>query len=144
MHPGYNRIHALNVSAASHDRVRWVIDVPGTVHGIGSEYQLGPPTVTRGIVFVGTAQGHLIAIADPSVWPAAGCTCSNPDVPVVDCIANGYSLVPRPAILLDVDLNTSGNRIFTEPVLANGRVFIASGGYWTKDPGKIYMLEPGP
>jgi outer membrane protein assembly factor BamB len=140
--PGYNRIHALNVCASPRDRVRWVVDIPDTDHG--SSYQLGPPTVTRGIVFVGTAQGHLIALADPSVWPASGCNCSNPDVPVADCVANGYILVPKPAILANVDLNTSGNRILTEPVIANGRVFIASGGYWSKDPAKIYMLEPAP
>jgi outer membrane protein assembly factor BamB len=132
---GYNRVHALNVFASEQDRVRWVLEVPGTSPGM--RYQLGPPTVTQGIVFVGTAQSHLIAVADPSVYPAADCGCSNPDVSVKDCLANGYKLVPKPIILLDLNLSDPGS-ILTEPVLADGRVFVATDG------GTIYMLEPAP
>ena len=43
------------------------------------------PTVTGGIVFIGTRQnpndgtGHLVVLADPSVAPASQQVCSNPD-----------------------------------------------------------------
>jgi hypothetical protein len=94
--------------------------------------------VTRGIVFVGTARGHLVALADPSRWYTASVRCSHPQVSVADCVANGFSLVPDPKVLLDLDLDpgSSSDRIATEPVLAGGRVFVA-----TSD-GVVYMLEP--
>ena len=113
--------------------MRWVFDVPATTQG--DAYQLGPPTVTRGIVFVGTAQSHLIAFADPSVWITAGSICSNPEVTNANCVANGFTLVPKPMVLADVDLGAGS--ILTEPVLAGGRVFVATGG------GTVFMLEPG-
>ena len=115
--------------------VRWVADIPGTRKS--TPYQLGPPTVTRGIVFVGTAQGHLVVLADPSVWPTAGSICDNPEVSQADCVPNGFRLVPRPRILADIDLEPrdTGDRIFTEPALADGRVFVAT------TSGVLYMLE---
>ena len=97
-----------------------------------------PPTVTHGIVFVGTAQSHLIAIADPSVWLLAGSRCTNPDVSVGDCTANGFKLVPNTKILLD--LNLGGGGILTEPVLAGGRVFVAT----SSGAGTLFMLEVQP
>ena len=116
--------------------VRWIADIPGTT--TGQSYQLGPPTVTRGIIFVGTRQGHLVVLADPSVWPANGSVCNNPEVTNANCIANGFTLVPRPKILADIDLDPAngGDAIFTEPVLADGRVFVAT------TAGVLYMLEP--
>jgi len=133
--PGLTRLHALDVCAASAAPVRWVADIPGTTKG--SNYQLGPSTVTRGVVFIGTAQGHLVALADPSVWPAVGSVCDNPEIPVANCVSNGFRLVPRPHVLADIDLDPgdSGDRIFTEPALADGRVFVAT------TSGVLYMLE---
>src|SRR5262249_31078602 len=47
---GYERLHALNACAPAAARVRWILDVPNA----NGTYALGPPTVTRGIVYVGT------------------------------------------------------------------------------------------
>jgi outer membrane protein assembly factor BamB len=101
---------------------------------IGSSYQLGPPTVNRGIVFVGTAQGHLIAFADPTVAAGVGLRCANPSVSNTDCAAQGFALVPQPSVLADVTLD--GRRILTEPALAGGRVFVSTEG------GNVFMLQP--
>jgi outer membrane protein assembly factor BamB len=138
---GYNQLHALNICGAASDRVRWILEVPGTTAQSG--YQMGGPTVTRGIVFVGTAQGHVVAIADPSIYPAADCGCSNPDVTVQDCVANGYKLVPKPIILLDLNLKDPIG-ILGEPALADGRVFVATGNSSGTGSGTVYMLEPTP
>src|SRR5262249_36361630 len=99
---------------------------------------LGPPTVTRGIVFVGTTRGRLVVLADPSVWPSTSSVCSNPEITNAQCVANGFTLVPRPRVLADIDLDpsSSSDGIFTEPALADGRVFVAT------TAGKLYMLEP--
>jgi len=129
---GFGRLHGLNICAAKSGRVRWLFDVPSAMLGV--IYQLGPPTVTRGVVFVGTAQGHVVAFADPSVAPGVGLRCSNPFVSNASCVANGFALVPQPSVLADVKLD--GSRILTEPALAGGRVFVATEG------GHVYMLEP--
>jgi outer membrane protein assembly factor BamB len=134
--PGLTRLHALDVCGGASKPVRWIADIPQT--SLGNPYQLGPPTVTRGIVFVGTRRGHLVVLADPSVWPPTGSVCSNPEISNGACVANGFTLVPRPKLLLDLDLDpaNANDSIFTEPVLADGRVFVAT------TAGKVYMLEP--
>ena len=129
---GFSRLHGLDVCAPRSQPVRWLFDVPGT--SPGSDYQMGPPSVTRGVMFVGTAQGHLIAFADPSVWITAGSVCSNPEVSNADCAAHGFVLVPRPMVLANIDLGAG--EIRTEPVLARGRVFVATSG------GTVVMLSP--
>lgn len=126
----YPRLHALNACAGQSDRIRWIKDVP---HTSGGSYSLGPPTVTRGIVYVGTNLGWLVAIADPSLYPPDGYRCAHPDVTVANCVSSGFTLVPDPHVLAQVQLNGS---IPTEPVLANGRVYVAT------DSGWLYMLEP--
>jgi hypothetical protein len=98
------------------------------------EYQLGPPTVTRGIVFVGTSTGHLVVLADPSVYLSGQSVCSNPEVSAANCSAMGYALVPKPIQLNDVNVGAGG--IQTEPALAGGRVFLATDG------GSVVMLQP--
>jgi outer membrane protein assembly factor BamB len=135
LNQGLRRIHALNICGGP--RVRWVADIPGLA---ASSYQLGPPTATRGIVFVGTSRGHLVALADPSVYATAMSRCSNPQIPLSACVANGFYVVPEPRFLLDLDLNpgNSGDRIATEPALAGGRVFVAT----SDGAGTLYMLEP--
>jgi len=130
LNAGFSRLHALNVCASDADRIRWIVDVP-TATGA---WTLGPPTVTRGIVYVGTSNQHLIAIADPSVAPAAGSRCSNVNVATASCISSGYTLVPQPAILANITL--SGSMRYTEPVIADGRLFVATGS------GNVYMLRP--
>lgn len=139
--PGFTRLHALEVCAGRRDRVRWIADVPATSPTTFG-YELGPPTVTRGIVFIGTAQGHLVALADPSVWPMAGSRCSKPDVAPADCIANGFRFVPIPKVLANVAVAEPGHKFLGEPVLAGGRVFIASTAHWDPATGRIYMLAP--
>jgi outer membrane protein assembly factor BamB len=133
---GYHRLHAFNVCAAPANRLRWLIDVPNSTPG--ATYGLGNPTVTRGIVYVGTDQGHLVAIADPSVAPAVGNRCSNPDVSSANCVIMGYTLVPQPKVLANVTL--SGSMVYNEPALANGKVYVATGGFG--GPGYVYMLAP--
>jgi outer membrane protein assembly factor BamB len=136
IHPGLGRLHALDVCNPLNP-VRWIADnIPGRRESEPS--QLGPPTVTRGIVFVGTNEGYLVVLADPSVWPADGSVCDHPEVSNADCVSNGFTLVPRPKVLAEIDLDPQDHddAIFTEPVLANGRVFVATRA------GKLYMLEP--
>jgi outer membrane protein assembly factor BamB len=128
---GYRRLHALNVCATDANRIRWIVDVPNTS---GFTYSLGVPTVTRGIVYIGTDQGHLVAIADPDVAPAAGMRCSNTDVTAAACVASGYTLVPQPAVLANVTL--SGSMVYNEAAISKGRLFVATGG------GNVYMLRP--
>ena len=128
---GYRRLHALNVCASNTDRIRWIVDVP---NASGGTYSLGAPTVTRGIVFIGTDQGHLVAIADPSIAPAAGWRCSNTDVLTANCVASGYTLVPQPAVVANVTL--SGSMVYNEAAISGGRLFVATGG------GNVYMLKP--
>jgi outer membrane protein assembly factor BamB len=130
LNAGFSRLHALNVCAAGGDRIRWIVDVP-TASGA---WTLGPPTVTRGMVYVGTRAGHLIAIADPSIAPGVGWRCSNVDVPTATCVASGYALVPEPAIIKDIAL--AGSMLYTEAVIADGRLFVATGA------GNVYMLRP--
>jgi outer membrane protein assembly factor BamB len=120
--PGFGKLHALNVCAPRSNRVRWMVDVPSVAPD--APYQLGPPTVTRGIVFVGTAAGDLVVVADPSVWPAVTSRCVRTDVLKADCVANGFALVPVPRVLLDLPLNAGTIR--TEPVLAGNRVFVTT------------------
>ncbi len=143
---GFGRLHALNACGGYGSRVRWISNVPSA--SLGSSYQLGPPTVSGGIVFVGTRAGHLVALADPTVWPSTSSICSNPEVAASDCAAEGFHLVPMPHVLLDIDI--SNDPILGEPALAGGRVFVASGWGWEPGAatcgggGSLYMLEPSP
>ena len=134
---GLGRLHALNACSGRGNRVRWLADVPSA--SPESIYQLGPPTVTHGIVYIGTGSGHLVALADPSVWPKAGSRCSHPDVPLADCAASGLPIVPQPSVLRDIDLGSGA--ILSEPVLADGRVFVSTGSS-CGDTGTLHMLAP--
>jgi outer membrane protein assembly factor BamB len=133
---GYTRLHALNACATTErTRVRWIADIP---HASGG-YGLGAPTVTGGIVYVGTNQGHLVVLADPSRVPGTGWRCSNIDyVASFICLIAGYALVPIPKILADVAVPDGSSLVGlrNEPALARGRVFVGSTG------GHVYMLEP--
>ena len=135
--PGYTKLHALNACAPTEKkRVRWIADIPHTSAG---GYSLGSPTVTGGIVYVGTNEGHLVVLADPSIVPGTGWRCSNIDyTTAATCTAAGYSLVPIPKVLADVAMPDGGDiaGLRDEPALAKGRVFVATGN------GHVYMLEP--
>src|SRR5262249_35342119 len=100
---GYGRLHALNACATSEvNRVRWLLDVP---HNSFGGYSLGAPTVSGGIVYIGTDQGHLVVIADPSLVPPSGYRCSNVDYSTAaSCTAASYVMVPIPQVLADVSL----------------------------------------
>jgi outer membrane protein assembly factor BamB len=128
---GFRRLHALDACATSNfDRVRWILTVPDT------SSTLGPPSVTRGIFYVGTDQGRLVVFADPSVSPAASTICSNPAVTVAACAGAGFKVVPVPAILANVTL---GGQILTEPALARGRVYVASAN---GAASTLFLLQP--
>jgi outer membrane protein assembly factor BamB len=133
---GYGRLHALNVCVASPSkRVRWIADVP---HSSGGGYSLGSPTVARGIFYIGTDQGHVVAFADPSVAPPAFARCSQVLVPLATCVASGYSIVWAPAVLADVALpdHSDAAGLRNEVAISDGRLFVATTG------GHVYMLAP--
>jgi outer membrane protein assembly factor BamB len=130
---GYNRLYALNAcvpyTSTDAGRIRWIADIPGLQY-------TGQPTVTGGIVYVGNQAGTLFAIADPDVAPPVGTRCSNPLPPYASipaCLANGFEAVASPKILAAVPLSGS---IRTEPVLARGRVYVAT------TAGRLHALEP--
>jgi len=129
---GFTQLHALDVCSPSGQPVRWVANIPDTTPL--SEYQLGPPTITRGVVYVGTAGGHLVVLADPLVYPSANTICSNPEVSTAACVSAGYEIVTQPLQMNDVDLKAGS--IQTEPVLAQGRIYVST------DDGKVVMLQP--
>jgi outer membrane protein assembly factor BamB len=136
---GLRRLHAFNVCASDADRLRWLLDVPSTTPCAPGDpycYRVGQPAVTRGMVYVGTDQGHVLAIADPSIAPAADWRCSNPDVSAATCVASGYILVPQPAVLANVALPDGGRIVYSEPALARGKLFVAT------EAGHVYMLSP--
>lgn len=129
---GFRHLYGINSCSSDTDRVRWIKDIPGMSYS-SFGYTLGPPSVTHGVVFVGTNLGHVVAIADPSIFPAVGWRCSNPSVPSGICVANGFTLVPDPAVLLDLDLHAGA--INTEVALVGDPVFVSTEG------GKVIMLK---
>jgi outer membrane protein assembly factor BamB len=134
---GYGRLHALNSCATTeNDRVRWIRDIPDNGGNLNS---LGVPTVTGGIVFIGTDQGHLVILGDPSIAFDEGSRCSNIDYKTPeDCTKAGYSPFVRiPKKLAIVRMPDGGDiaHFRKEAALANGRVFVATGG------GHVYMLD---
>jgi outer membrane protein assembly factor BamB len=129
---GFNKLHGLDICGNKQDPIRWLLDVPDTTPD--AAYQLGPPTGTRGIFFVGTEQGRLIVFADHTVVPHAGLRCTNPGLMSTNCVARGGRLVPQPWVIANIPLNAGGIR--TQPALADGRVFVATLG------GVLFMLEP--
>jgi outer membrane protein assembly factor BamB len=133
---GYGRLHALNACATDElHRVRWLVDVP---HSSGSGYSIGAPTVTGGVVYVTTDEGHVVALADPSIVPAAGYRCSDIDfVSKATCTTAGYAWVPIPKVLADVPLDgTSAAGLRNEAAIAAGKLYVGTVG------GHIYMLSP--
>jgi outer membrane protein assembly factor BamB len=134
--PGYTKLHALNACADDEkQRVRWIADIPNASGG----YALGAPSVTGGIVFVGTNTGHLIVLADPSIVPNTGWRCSNIDYTTAStCTTAGYVLVPVPKILANVAMPDNGSMasVRSEVALAKGRAFVAT------SQGHVYMLAP--
>jgi outer membrane protein assembly factor BamB len=139
---GYLELHALNACAADSDRVRWIANLPNcTKDDILDHTSYSSPTVTGGIVFIGThnacpgdPRGHLIVFGDPSVVPPVGWRCSDPHMPPQFCPRP----IPIPRQLAYVAMPDGGSlaAIRNEPVLAKGRVFVATGA------GHVYMLEP--
>jgi hypothetical protein len=147
---GYSELHALNACATSEqDRVRWIAEIPNTM-GQNGHTSYSTPTVTGGIVFIGTNQnkidnkGHLVVLADPSVAPASQQVCSNVDVPLAACTApyaHVWSLQP----LADVPMPDGGSlaSMRNEPVLAEGRVFVATNPTPNfPNAGYVYILAP--
>jgi hypothetical protein len=131
----YGKLHALNACAASEeDRVRWIADLSS--YSSGGGYSIGAPTVSNGLVFVGTDMGKLIILGDPQVVPsqAASKVCSNPDYPVSACqapYAPVLSLNPLKVIQVPDKGDIAGLR--KEAALAKGRIFVS-----TKN-GHVYM-----
>ena len=145
--PGYGKLHALNGCATTEqDRVRWIADIP---NNSGNENSLGAPTVTGGIVYIGTDLGHLLVLGDPSVIPAVGSRCSNFDYTnPSDCAKAGYSFKTKiPKVLADVPMPDGGDlaNLRKEPALAGGRVFVATSPSPNHpDASHVYMLDATP
>jgi outer membrane protein assembly factor BamB len=139
---GYGLLQALNACETSEaNRVRWIAKIPDAdlLGSGGPGYAVGSPTVTGGIIYVGTNLGHLIVLADPSIWPASGSQCSSVQYTnEADCKKNNKVLVPTPAVLANVRLPDDGDiaGLRREPALADGRVFVAT------NRGHVYMLAP--
>jgi outer membrane protein assembly factor BamB len=139
---GYARLHALNSCTPDPQRARWILDVPSATPGDG--YGIGAPTVTGGIVYVTTNQGHVVAIADPALRPPAGFQCTNefinpstgPLWPVL-CVAFGFQLVPTPQVLANVALpdGSSAAALRNEPAITRDRLFVSTMG------GHVYALS---
>ncbi|MGJ0491187.1 PQQ-binding-like beta-propeller repeat protein [Methylobacter sp.] len=130
---GYRRLHGINVCSGA---VRWMAMLDAYTNPVSSthDWALGPPTVTDGIVYVGTNRGFLLAIADPSVWPSQGAQCTLPTLATADCVAAGYQLVPNPTVLKSLDLG--GVILRGEPALANGMVYVANSS------GRLFRIAP--
>ena len=137
---GYGKLHALNACATTEKtRVRWLTNGADLPHNSGGGYALGSPTVTGGIIYVGTDQGHLLALADPSVAPGIGFQCSDISFAnAAQCTAAGFVLVPVPKLLADVAMPDNGDiaGLRNEPALARGRLFVGTLN------GHVYMLQP--
>ena len=160
---GYGRLHALNTCAAAKETpVRWIADIPDTCLARPAsdpckkdangnllyppQHSLGAPTVTGGIVFVGTDLGHLVVLGDPKfVFKApdrfvfsAGSQCSNIDYTTPQaCQAAGYAVVPSSKVLANIPMPDGGKLagLRNEPALAKGRVFVGT------LKGHVYMLD---
>jgi outer membrane protein assembly factor BamB len=97
----YGKLHALNTCATTEQgRVRWIADIPNNLFG---HETYSAPTVTGGIVFIGTREdpmdhrGHLVVLGDPSVVPPVGWRCSNTAITIpLFCSLPGYAFVPIP------------------------------------------------
>jgi outer membrane protein assembly factor BamB len=135
---GYGRIHALDACQRDSNRVRWILNI-----NPGAPYSIGAPTVTGGLVYVPTSTGHVIAIADPSVAPPVGFTCSSTDFGppsaswTTDCLGAGFSIVPVPASR-DVSLDDHGDAagLRMEAAIALDKLFVAT------NQGHVYALWP--
>ncbi|HEY2446643.1 MAG TPA: PQQ-binding-like beta-propeller repeat protein [Rhizomicrobium sp.] len=131
VYDGFKHLYALNACASDPNRIRWIANVPNSSGGEGS---IGPPSVTFGIVYVGTDLGHLVIFADPSIAAPDGYQCSDPDVSTLPCVPFGFTLVPEPHVVNDINLGAG--EISTEPVLADNRVYVSTGN------GNVIMLAP--
>jgi outer membrane protein assembly factor BamB len=140
---GYARLHALNTCTPDPQRARWILDVPNATPGNG--YGIGAPTVTGGIVYVTTDQGHVVAIADPALRPAVGYQCSNEFInppstgPLWNfiCLLDGFQLVPTPQVLANVALPDGADAagLRNEPAITRDRLFVGTLG------GHVYALS---
>jgi outer membrane protein assembly factor BamB len=133
---GYARLHAVNACSGHGSRVRWIAHLDAFTLPITSHHSwgLGPPTVTHGIVYVGTNDGFLLALADPSVWPAQAARCTLPQLDGLNCLNAGFQMVPNPTVLRDIELG--GNMTRTEPVIANGSLYVAN------SQGRLFRIAP--
>jgi outer membrane protein assembly factor BamB len=154
---GYGRLYALNACATTEqDRVRWIADIPNVML-MNDHTSYSAPTVTGGIVFIGTKEdpvdhkGHLVVLGDPSVVPPVGWRCSNTDIQDPSICLRHYRLLPIPKVLANIPMPDGGilAAMRNEPVLAKGRVFVATHPCVANDPGcafpnagHVYMLEP--
>jgi outer membrane protein assembly factor BamB len=140
---GYARLHALNACGPDSQRVRWILDVPHATPGYG--YAIGAPTVTGGITYVTTDQGHVVAIADTSLRQPVGYQCTNEFInpslgPLwnILCTLFHYQLVPTPKVIADVALPDGSDAagLRNEAAITRGKLYVGTSG------GHVYALWP--
>jgi outer membrane protein assembly factor BamB len=134
---GYSKLHALNACATNEqDRVRWIADL--SAYSTGGIYSISAPTVTGGIVYVGTDKGQLVVLGDPQFAPQTyGQVCSNIDYPVSVCPARYaavYSLNPLKVVQMPDMGNIAGLRKEAAIAARNGRIYVST------QAGHVYML----
>ena len=126
---GFNRLHGLNVCEDDAHRVRWIFDAP-TPAGAW-----GPPAITGGVIYAGTASGHLVVFGDPTVLAPAGSRCIDTAMSNFQCIIAGLTLVANPALIKDIPLDGS---VPSEPALVSKTARV----YATTMNGTVYEIAP--
>ena len=121
-------LHAVNSCGNDTGRERW---------WMAFSSQLGAPSVTHGIVYVGEQSGALHVIADTSVRTSGQTHCEveftsgNPILP--DTCFWGFTPVPVELKLPPIQLIGA---IRTTPALARNRVYVST------DAGYLFALAP--
>jgi hypothetical protein len=117
-----NRLYSLDVCASDANRIRWILDVPGTGDGGGD---VSAPSTANGVVYIASAStGHLYAYADTTILPPASYVCSYPGLPAgLSCSGAGFQNVPVPAPLKDVPIPGGVTGV---PAISDGQVFVAT------------------
>jgi len=119
VYDGFNHLHGLNVCEGDSNRVRWIFDAPSPA---GS---WAPPAITGGVIYAGTASGHLIVFGDPTVLAPAGSRCIDTAMTNAQCTTAGLPLVANPALIKDIALD-GAVRGETALVARTGRVYVAT------------------
>ncbi len=111
-----NRMYSLDVCAAETNRLRWILDVPGS--------SPGAPSTANGVIYIPSDDGHLYAYADTAVIPASSHVCSYPGLPAdPSCSGAGFQIVDVPVQLKAVPISGSVPGV---AAISKGQVYVAT------------------